>query len=226
MEKPLCTNNPVINCETCLNQGNIHCKRDLGVLFVFFAAFIPPGLIAILGLVLTGFITNHWWPLISYGIYFVFMIAFIEPMFICRHCPFYAAKGIVLHCHANEGSLKLLKYSPGPMKLIEKILMVLFAVSIFLWPGVFFCYTLWVYFDSSIYDLIGMIGLAGLAGAFLIITISSIYICGRFICTKCINFSCPFNMVPKKYVDEYLNKNIIMKTAWKESGYKIGDTEK
>jgi hypothetical protein len=221
MDKILCTNNSEINCEMCLNQGRIHCKRDVSILLGFFAAALPPGLIAISGLVLTGVITGHWWPLISYCLYFVIMIAIIEPVFLCRHCPFYAAKGNVLHCHANEGSLKLLKYNPGPMSIIEKTLMVVFALSIFLWPGVFFCYTLLFYLNNSIYDLAGIIGFAGLAGAFLITSISCIYICGRFLCSKCINFSCPFNMVQKKYVDEYLNKNILIKTAWKESGYKI-----
>jgi len=40
------------------------------------------------------------------------------------------------------------------------------------------------------------------------------------ICIKCINFSCPFNKVPKELVDLYLNKNPNMKSAWLEHGYK------
>jgi hypothetical protein len=39
------------------------------------------------------------------------------------------------------------------------------------------------------------------------------------ICTKCVNFSCPFNRVPKELVDSYLDKNTDMKKAWIDSGY-------
>ena len=33
-------------------------------------------------------------------------------------------------------------------------------------------------------------------------------------CSKCINFSCAFNKVPKELVDEYLKRNPVIKNAW------------
>jgi len=42
-----------------------------------------------------------------------------------------------------------------------------------------------------------------------------------FFCSRCINFSCVGNTVPKKEVDEYLRRNPVMEKAWESSGYKI-----
>ena len=36
------------------------------------------------------------------------------------------------------------------------------------------------------------------------------------ICTKCVNFSCPFNKVPKELIDAYLDKSPVMKNAWEK----------
>ncbi len=221
MNQLLCTNDTASDCSGCSNSGYINCKRDTSVLLGFFAAVIPPGLIAIFGLVLTGNISGMWWPLISYGVYYAIMVAVIEPIFLCSHCPFYAAPGRTLHCHANEGSLKLRKSQPGPMNKLEKTLMVFFGASIFIWPGIFIGYTLWAFPQSIQYSFIGMFGISGIAGAFLISSVACIYIVGKFLCSKCVNFSCPFNLVPKKYVDQYLKKNPVMMEAWKKTGYSI-----
>jgi hypothetical protein len=44
-----------------------------------------------------------------------------------------------------------------------------------------------------------------------------------YFCSKCVNFSCPLNHVPKSMVDEYLERNPVMKEAWEKSGYKLGE---
>ncbi|GAJ03014.1 unnamed protein product, partial [marine sediment metagenome] len=44
----------------------------------------------------------------------------------------------------------------------------------------------------------------------------------RFLsCSKCPNFSCPLNTVPKNVVDDYLRHNTVMQKAWEEQGYII-----
>lgn len=48
----------------------------------------------------------------------------------------------------------------------------------------------------------------------------------KYTCSKCINFSCLLNRVPKEVVDEYLKRNPIMRKAWKENGWQIGGTTK
>jgi hypothetical protein len=45
------------------------------------------------------------------------------------------------------------------------------------------------------------------------------------VCTRCINFSCPLNSVPKELVDIYLQHNPAMLAAWQASGYVVGERE-
>ena len=217
----LCTFDKNSSCSSCENQKVIHCKREVQVLLAFVAIMLPPGLLAFFSLAMTGVITDMWWPLISFAAYYFIMIAVIEPIFICAHCPFYAAEGLTLKCHANEGSLKLRKYNPGPMNTFEKTLMVIFAISIFLYPGIFIGYTIWYFMDSALYSYTGLLGLSGVAGSFIIVTVSCLYLVRTFLCSRCINFSCPFNSVSKKNVDIYLLKNPVMKEAWERAGYMI-----
>jgi hypothetical protein len=40
-------------------------------------------------------------------------------------------------------------------------------------------------------------------------------------CSKCPNFSCPLNVVPKSVVDDYLRHNTVMRKAWEEQGHII-----
>ena len=43
-----------------------------------------------------------------------------------------------------------------------------------------------------------------------------------WLCIRCVNFSCPFNRVPKKEVDAFLKEHPEMRKAWKEKGYELG----
>ena len=43
-------------------------------------------------------------------------------------------------------------------------------------------------------------------------------------CSQCVNFSCPLNTVPKDVVDAYLERNPVMRQAWEESGYQLGES--
>ncbi|MBC8275650.1 MAG: hypothetical protein H8E40_11875 [Chloroflexi bacterium] len=44
----------------------------------------------------------------------------------------------------------------------------------------------------------------------------------RITCSKCVNFSCPLNGVPKPVVDRYLEKNPVMREAWERTGHQLG----
>ena len=43
----------------------------------------------------------------------------------------------------------------------------------------------------------------------------------KIACSRCINFSCPLNGVPKSVVDRYLLRNPVLLEAWKSQGYQI-----
>jgi hypothetical protein len=40
-----------------------------------------------------------------------------------------------------------------------------------------------------------------------------------------VNFSCPFNRVPKDVVDSFLKENPKMRKAWEKKGYRLGQKE-
>jgi len=75
------------------------------------------------------------------------------------------------------------------------------------------------YAEFGLYALLGMIGVTV---ATLMAGLQFLYILRYYFCSKCVNFSCPLNRVPKPMVDEYLAKNAVMKEAWERSGYKLG----
>jgi hypothetical protein len=43
----------------------------------------------------------------------------------------------------------------------------------------------------------------------------------KHVCTRCVNFSCPLNGVPKILVDAYLRGNPVMLQAWEADGYQL-----
>jgi hypothetical protein len=45
----------------------------------------------------------------------------------------------------------------------------------------------------------------------------------EYTCSRCVNFSCPLNCVPKGIVDAYLVRNPVMRRAWEESGWQVGE---
>ena len=43
-----------------------------------------------------------------------------------------------------------------------------------------------------------------------------------WLCLRCVNFSCPFNRVPKDVVDSFLKEKPKMRKAWEKKGYQLG----
>ena len=66
----------------------------------------------------------------------------------------------------------------------------------------------------------GYIAYLGVFIAGILSTIGTYMNLRKYFCTHCINFSCPLNKVPEETVEKYLDKNPVMKAAWK------GDTSK
>jgi hypothetical protein len=46
------------------------------------------------------------------------------------------------------------------------------------------------------------------------------------LCPKCLNFSCPFNRVPKDVVDAFLRRNLVMRRAWEAKGYELDSPDR
>lgn len=72
-------------------------------------------------------------------------------------------------------------------------------------------------------DIVSLLMMIAIETALVLSMISFNYVLNVYVCSKCVNFSCPWNGVEKKVVDEYLRKNPVMQEAWEKSGYKLDE---
>ncbi|MFW9914142.1 MAG: hypothetical protein ACFFGZ_00905 [Candidatus Thorarchaeota archaeon] len=216
-----CTWDEDANCMNCSIKGELDCKWKQHLLLRFYKYSLPAIISGFLGLMIVG-LKVSWIPLITYGAFWIFFFGFFEIRVLCSHCPYYAeGEGRVLHCLANHGMIKIWKYRPGPMKAWEQLGFASGALFFVLFPIVGEIYGL-----ISLWEATGSINGAMVVLILLLLasTIGGIIFAVKIstrICIKCVNFSCPFNRVPKKMVDEYLKINPVMKEAWEKADYKI-----
>ena len=197
----ICTWDPDADCVHCENRDVLMCRIDtsdlLHFLLITLNIFIP----AILGMILGGYAVY----LIGYGAFWVFFFGFLEIRILCSHCPFYAEKSFVLHCPANYGLPKLWRYYPEPMKQWEKVTLLVCFAFLFGYPFPFLIL-------GRQYVLLGITCYALLLWLFVM---------QKNVCSRCVNFSCPLNRVPKKMIDDYLRHNEVMREAWEAKGYEL-----
>jgi hypothetical protein len=198
----LCTWRPQERCRECDLSAQLMCRFERGDLIRFLLAFFPFGFIVIAGVIRAGYgLYLLGW--VTYGLFFFFVW---EARVLCRHCPYWAEESRVLHCHANYGVIKAWRYDPRPMSASEKAQFILGALIFVAYPFPFLL--LGQQFAVASFALVA----AALSG----------YTLRRHGCSRCINFSCPANAVPRPLVDAYLRHNPVMRTAWEESGYRLG----
>jgi hypothetical protein len=196
-----CTWQPLSVCQACQTNGKLMCRFDEKDLLNFFMIILPFGVTATAGTIRAG----YGWYLLLWLAYSLFFFFVWEARVLCRHCPYWAEEGTILHCHANYGVIKIWKYHPGPMNKWEKTQ---FVIGVLLWVGFPFPFL----FLGQEY-LLALIGVsAAVSGAFIL---------RKNVCTRCINLSCPLNAVPKQLVDIYLRRNPDMQAAWESSGYPL-----
>lgn len=189
------------DCGDCKANKKLMCRYEKKDSKNFFAVFSPYMITAVIGLVITGYgyIGFAWLA------FAVFFFVVWEASILCSHCPYWALPGRTLRCHANYGVIKLMKYKPGPMSKSEQIQFIIGALTLVLFPIPFV--------------IIG--GEYILAIVMVTMVFGGLRIMRSFICSRCINFSCPSNTVPKENKDMYLRKNDVMRKAWEESGYRL-----
>ena len=219
----ICTWDEKADCDNCRNQGVLHCKWSVRGLLGFLFPALVYSLVAIFGMVLTGFLTKTWWPLLAFGAFCIFFFVFFEIRILCSHCPYYAEDSRILHCLANHGMIKLWRYHPEPMNRFEKTALVICFLIFGLAPLGTQAYGVWFLASNFlVYGLFALLGMIGITAATLGALAAFFVILQSFLCPRCVNFSCPFNRVEKKHVDAYLRHNPVMREAWEKAGYKIG----
>lgn len=220
----LCTWDESADCASCPDHYQINCKWNRSILFAFFMLYFPFLVAGWFGMAVMAKFSGAWWYLVVYGAFYIFFFGFFEIRILCSHCPYYGADtGFSLKCLANNGAMKLWKYHPEPMSKFERSSLAIGFVFLGGFPvfanfyGVYFVATNYSQFSQP--ALLGMIGLAVLT---LASSLTFFYALSIYVCSKCVNFSCPLNTVPKDVVDEYLGRNPVMGEAWEKTGYKLG----
>ncbi|MFX1572655.1 MAG: hypothetical protein ACFFB0_07900 [Promethearchaeota archaeon] len=197
----ICVWKNIEECNSCPIKGKLICHFHVKYLISFIGFFLIFAITAFIGVIMAGF----GWFLFGWVAFWLFFFEFWEIRILCSHCPYYAEEGKTIHCIANYGSFKLWKYHPEPMKLSEKIQLMLGFIILFGYPLIFL--------------------ILGSQFIFLLISTIEIFLFFTFLFTKrcgdCLNFSCPFNRVKKDVIDTFLNKNPVMRKAWEDTGYKI-----
>ena len=219
-----CTWKNKTECTVCEIEEIINCRYDKRKWLFFIINQVPTRFFAIFGLVLTGLL-YRWWPLIAYITVGAFVIIFsFEVRIVCTHCPYYSSESKTLQCTGLTGSRKIWKYRPEPMKFWEKAVEALYFIVFLCWPVGFEAYLIWVIADNySTFGLYSLLGIIALLSATIIASLQFVYIIRTSYCSKCVNFSCPMNTVSKEIVDTYLSKNEVMRKAWEDAGYKLGE---
>ncbi len=170
-------------------------------LLMFAFGFLMMAIPVVLGMVFAGL----WLFLVIWLLYAIFFLQIWENRMLCSHCPHYASEGRILRCHANYGLYKLWKFNPAPMSRSEQAQMVIGVTIMIGFP-----FPLLVWAQQWFMLNIALFG-AIILGAILF----------GWLCLRCINFSCPFNRVPKAEVDAFLKAHPEIRKAWEEMGYNL-----
>jgi len=219
----VCTWSDGSECLDCSLRWRLGCRFDRGELVFFVLNQIPSLALALFGLAVVGSLTGAWWPLILFAATCVVLWGLgLETRVLCSHCPYWAEESKTLHCWALLGSPKIWRYRPWPLNRLEKATLLLFFGFLVLFPMVVEGYGVWVIAAASStfgrYALLGMVGVTAATG---MTAAQFVYILRHHYCSRCVNFSCPLNHVPKALVDAYLRRNPVMREAWEQSGYRL-----
>jgi hypothetical protein len=192
-KKPLSTCSST-SCQDCLLRNQLQCHFNGRVLLRFMAIALPSFFIGGIGIALV----NAWF-LIPWIVFFLSYFGLIEIRVMCSHCPHYAQPDTKsLQCWANYGSPKLWKYRPGPMSSGEKTIFFAGLAVIAFYPLV-----------------IILIDAQWLMRTLFVAAVTSFAILmSNLMCTRCMNFACPFNMVDKARREQFFARNPLIARAW------------
>jgi len=209
------------NCIECELGGELICFVNKSFANKFTLGNILYRIFALIILIFSGLLIGQWWMLISYGIVLLLTFTIIEPRLLCSHCPFYEKEGRFLKCWALRGMPKLWQYRPGPISRTERYLMLIFGSFIDLFPFVGVIWGIIYYAFNPTNNLVLGIGIIISSSLFIILAIYFGKIIMGSCCTRCTNFSCAMNKVPKKIINKFLEKNQQIKEAWINAGWSM-----
>jgi hypothetical protein len=191
-QRPLSTCSST-TCQGCPLQSRLQCHFHGKDLAQFLAIAFPPFIVGGIGVARVNA-----WLLIPWIGLIVGYFGFIEIRVMCSHCPHYAEPGTKsLQCWANYGSPKLWTYRPGPMSAGEKAVffggLALIACPL-----------------ASL--VVGMQWL--LLALFVALAVVMAAVMRARMCSRCMNFACPFNHVEPLVRAMFFARNPVVAQAW------------
>ncbi|MFX1509247.1 MAG: lysostaphin resistance A-like protein [Promethearchaeota archaeon] len=184
------------------SRGQLMRSFERKPLLMFVFGFLVIAIPVVLGMIFAGL----WLFLALWILYSIFFLQIWENRILCSHCPHYAAEGRTLRCHANYGIYKLWTYNPAPISRSEQAQIVIGVVIMIGFPFPFLVWAQqWLMLNIALFGVI-------ILGTILF----------GWLCLRCINFSCPFNRVPKNEVDTFLKEHPKMLKAWEKKGHELG----
>jgi hypothetical protein len=200
---PICMWHPVSECKDCSLGRYLKCRFNPKDLYQFVGLFLLFAVPSLLGMIRGGY------PIYILGWigFWIFFFEVWEIRILCSHCPYYVENGRVLHCIANYGSLKLWKYHPEPITKSEKIQLIIGFLILGGYPFPF------LILGKQL--ILGVTALCALIVFFWILR--------KYTCSRCVNFSCILNTVPREILIAYLRRNPVMKNAWEEQGWSVNE---
>jgi hypothetical protein len=180
-------------CDGCDVANRVHCHFSLVDWFKFIVVAVPPIILGAVGMFGMG---TGWG--IGYLLVLVGFFGFLEIRVMCSHCPHYAEPGNTLRCWANYGSLKVWKYRPGPMSVIEHVLFLGGLTVVYLVPVIFMV--------IAGYWVLLAVDAAALVAAAMVLR-------SRY-CIQCMNFACTLNRTPQDVREAFFEKHPSVAEAW------------
>lgn len=208
-------------CVDCNLGDELNCRHDEKSVGCFLRRHLTFRIIAFLVVGASSWLTSQWILLLIYAVVTLLNFTVIESWYLCRHCPFYAKEGRTLTCITLQGMPRIWSYDSRPITRGEQIAMSVVGGFIDLFPLLAGAYAIWVLYSTGAEML-----LLGMLGLTVIMLGASVYF-GKYLadeyCIRCVNFSCVMNKVPKHLAGEYLRRNPLMRKAWEDWGYALGE---
>ncbi len=200
------------SCDDCELRQNLICREAQAERRFFVISQLPFLTLSFLGMGMVGLATGIWWPIFAYSLAGIAFLGPVEMAVLCRHCPHYAREGPRLRCIAPNPFPKLFLPNLSPLSWLERSVVILFSLFILSFPELVQAYGIWSFFaGEGGFALLGMVGV-DIATAMAALSFGRVL--ARHFCSRCVNFSCPFNRVPEETVRGYLERNPAMLAAW------------
>ena len=218
----ICTSKDGSLCVTCELKDALNCRYDESLWKCFRKKQISYEILGFFVVGVAAFFTTLWWAFLLYAVVIILNFAFIETLFLCRHCPFYEKEGKTLECLTLKGLPRIWSFDPSPITRSGRLGMGLVGGFVDLFPLLMGGYASWVLFSTNTANLLTVSMILLTVISLIAVMYLERYI-GENYCKRCVNLSCILNKVPEELKDAYLRKNPELLKIWEACGYALGD---